>query len=172
MTATDQFWLSEAIRVSRLAPQVTDRYAVGAVIVDTDGGVLATGYTGETHPHHHAEEEALARLSGRPGLDLSGATLYTSLEPCTARRSRPATCTQLILDAGVGRVVLAWREPILFADCDGVETLRRHGVEVLELPDLAGQVRAVNSHVLPAAAWTTAIDGFSIGLAKRSFHTA
>ncbi|WP_433797185.1 deaminase [Actinoplanes sp. CA-252034] len=149
MTAADRFWLSEAIRVSRLAPAVPDRYAVGAVVVDGDGTVLATGYTGETHPHHHAEEEALARLAG---LDLSAATLYTSLEPCTARRSRPATCTRLILDAHVGRVVLAWREPILFADCDGVETLRRHGVEVLELPDMADQVRAVNSHVLRPAA--------------------
>ncbi|MFC4070345.1 deaminase [Actinoplanes subglobosus] len=148
MSVADHFWLSEAIRVSRLAPRVTDRYAVGAVIVGGDGSVLATGYTGETHPHHHAEEEALARLAGRPVPDLSGATLYTSLEPCTARRSRPATCSRLILDAGVGRVVLAWREPILFADCDGVETLRRHGVEVLELPELADQVRAVNSHVL------------------------
>ncbi|GIF42583.1 deaminase [Actinoplanes xinjiangensis] len=153
MTAADRFWLSEAIRVSRLAPAVPDRYAVGAVIIDGDGAVLSTGYTGETHPHHHAEEEALARLAGLPGLDLSAATLYTSLEPCTARRSRPATCTQLILDAGVGRVALAWREPILFADCDGVETLRRHGVEVVELSDLADQVRAVNSHVLrPTAA--------------------
>jgi diaminohydroxyphosphoribosylaminopyrimidine deaminase/5-amino-6-(5-phosphoribosylamino)uracil reductase len=148
MSAADHFWLSEAIRVSRLAPAVPDRYAVGAVIIGADGELLSTGYTGETHPHHHAEEEALARLGDRPGLDLSGATLYTSLEPCTARRSRPATCTRLLLDAGVGRVVLAWREPILFADCDGVETLRRHGVEVLELPDLADQVRAVNSHVL------------------------
>ncbi|BEL05160.1 hypothetical protein Q0Z83_033510 [Actinoplanes sichuanensis] len=154
MTAmVDHFWLSEAIRVSRLAPAVPDRYAVGAVIVGGDGALLSTGYTGETHPHHHAEEEALARLADRPDLDLSGATLYTSLEPCTTRRSRPATCTRLILDAGIGRVVLAWREPILFADCDGVETLRRHGVDVLEVPDMADQVRAVNSHVLrPTAA--------------------
>jgi diaminohydroxyphosphoribosylaminopyrimidine deaminase/5-amino-6-(5-phosphoribosylamino)uracil reductase len=158
MTAADHFWLSEAIRVSRLAPPVPDRYAVGAVIIGADGELLSTGYTGETHPHHHAEEEALARLGDRHGPELSGATLYTSLEPCTARRSRPATCTQLILDAGVGRVVLAWREPILFADCDGVETLRRHGVEVLELPGLADQVRAVNSHVLrPTAAQLEAI---------------
>lgn len=152
MSTADHFWLSEAIRVSRLAPAVPDRYAVGAAIVAGDGTLLATGYTGETRPHHHAEEEALARLAGRPGLDLSGASLYTSLEPCTTRRSSPASCTRLILDAGVGRVVLAWREPILFADCDGVETLRRHGVEVVELPDMADQVRAVNRHVLRSAA--------------------
>ncbi|WP_430791839.1 dCMP deaminase [Actinoplanes sp. G11-F43] len=146
----DHAWLTEAIRVSRLAPPVPDRYAVGAVVVDHHGRALATGYTGEGHPHFHAEEAALVKLTGQ---DLSRTVLYTSLEPCTTRASRPLTCTRLLLDAGIRRVVLAWREPLLFADCDGVETLRRHGVEVAELPELADQVRAVNSHVLiPAAA--------------------
>jgi len=138
-------WLARAIEQSRLAPPVPDRYAVGAIVVGVDGAVLATGYTGETHPHHHAEEEALAKLTG---VDLSGATVYTSLEPCTARRSRPVTCTSLILATGIGRVVLAWREPALFADCDGVGTLRRNGVEVIEFPGLAAAARAVNEHVL------------------------
>lgn len=144
----DHDWLAEAIQESLEAPPVPDRYAVGAVIVDHGGDVLATGYTGEGHPHHHAEEAALLKLAGRPGLDLSRATVYTSLEPCTTRRSRPATCTQLVLDAGIRRVVLAWREPLLFADCDGVGTLRRNGVEVVEIPELAAQVRAINAHVL------------------------
>lgn len=146
-TLDDHAWMTEAITVSLLAPPVPERYAVGAVIVDR-GEPLATGFTGEEHPHHHAEEAALAKLAGRPGLDLSRATLYTSLEPCTVRRSRPATCTRLILAAGIRRVVLAWREPLLFADCDGVGTLRRAGVEVVELPGLADRVRAVNAHVL------------------------
>ncbi|HWS37654.1 MAG TPA: deaminase [Actinoplanes sp.] len=144
----DHDWLAEAIHESLEAPPVPDRYAVGAVIIGPDGAVLATGYTGEIHPHFHAEEAALAKLGDQHGLDLSGATLYTSLEPCTTRRSRPATCTQLILAAGIGRVVLAWREPLLFADCDGVGTLRRNGVEVVEIPELAAQVRAINAHVL------------------------
>lgn len=118
------------------------------------GLVCATGFTGEADPAFHAEEAALAKLAGRADLDLGAATIYTSLEPCTARRSRPTACTQLILDAGIGRVVLALREPALFADCDGVATLRRAGVEVVELPGLADQVRDVNAHLLlhPAGA--------------------
>ena len=138
-------WLVRAIEVSLLAPPVPDRYAVGAIVVSAAGEMLATGYTGETHPHHHAEEAALAKLAG---VDLTDATVYTSLEPCTTRRSRPATCTSLILAAGIGRVVLAWREPTLFADCDGVGTLRRNSVEVIEFPGLAAAARAVNQHVL------------------------
>ncbi|MBG0567561.1 deaminase [Actinoplanes aureus] len=145
---TDRHWMHAAITVSRTAPLVPTRYAVGAIIVDHDGSVLATGYTGETDPAHHAEEVALARI---PGVDLSRATIYTTLEPCTMRASRPAACTNLLLAAGIGRVVLALREPLLFADCDGVETLREYGVEVLELPDLAQHVRDVNAHVLAPA---------------------
>lgn len=145
LPATMRDWLLTAIEVSRSAPLVPSRYAVGAVVVGGDGTLLATGHTGETDPTHHAEEVALAKL---PGVDLSGATLYTSLEPCTTRASRPASCTNLVLAAGIGRVVLALREPLFFADCDGVETLRRHGVQIVEMPDLARQVREINAHVL------------------------
>jgi diaminohydroxyphosphoribosylaminopyrimidine deaminase / 5-amino-6-(5-phosphoribosylamino)uracil reductase len=144
--AADLAWLLRAIEVSRSARAVSSRYAVGAVILDRRGRVLATGYTGEDDAEGHAEEAALAKLAGRP-VDLVGATLYTSLEPCTTRRSRPVGCARLILAAGITRVVLAWREPALFADCDGVATLRRHGVEVVELGELADQARAVNSHL-------------------------
>lgn len=146
--AIDRHWMHAAITVSRTAPLVGARYAVGAVIVDHDATVLATGYTGETDPAHHAEEVALAKI---PGADLARATLYTTLEPCTTRRSRPDSCTSLVLAAGLGRVVLALREPLLFADCDGVETLRAHGVDVTELPDLATHVRDINAHVLSPA---------------------
>jgi diaminohydroxyphosphoribosylaminopyrimidine deaminase/5-amino-6-(5-phosphoribosylamino)uracil reductase len=45
-------------------------------------------------------------------------------------------------------VVFALREPPLFADCHGAELLERAGVEVLELPELAAGVRAVNAHLL------------------------
>jgi diaminohydroxyphosphoribosylaminopyrimidine deaminase/5-amino-6-(5-phosphoribosylamino)uracil reductase len=139
-------WMEAAITFSRLAPRVGSRYAVGAIIVDYDGSILATGYTGESDPHEHAEEAALSKLA--PGTDLSRATIYTTMEPCTSRASRPASCTELVVAAGFARVVLALREPLLFADCDGVGTLLRAGIDVIELPMLADVVRAVNAHVL------------------------
>ena len=144
--AADRHWMHAAITVSRHAPRADARYAVGAIVVGADGSVLATGFTGENDPLEHAEEAALAKIA--PGTDLSRATLYTTMEPCTARRSRPASCTRLVLAAGIGRVVLALREPLVFADCDGVGTLRLAGVDVVELPDLAEHVREVNAHVL------------------------
>ena len=74
--------------------------------------------------------------------------MYTSLEPCSARASRPRSCTELILAAGIPRVVFAWREPSIFVDCVGAETLRAAARTVIELPELADQVREINAHLL------------------------
>src|SRR5262249_14950364 len=81
-------------------------------------------------------------LAKAAGAHLGRATLYTSLEPCSVRRSRSRTCTELILAAGIRRVVFAMREPPTFADCRGFEELDKAGVDVVELTALAGLVRA------------------------------
>jgi diaminohydroxyphosphoribosylaminopyrimidine deaminase/5-amino-6-(5-phosphoribosylamino)uracil reductase len=150
--ALDRRWLAEAIELSRRCPPVDRAYAVGAVIVGADGEPLATGYSRETDPVVHAEEAALIKLADAGTevgpAELASATLYSSLEPCSRRASRPRSCTDLILAAGIGRVVLAWREPSLFvADAQGAELLEQAGVTVVELPELADAVRAVNGHL-------------------------
>lgn len=139
-------WLAAAIQLSRLSPPSPAHYAVGAIIVSPAGNVLADGYTSETDDHDHAEEAALGKVGRRA--DLVGATMYSSLEPCTMRRSRPITCVDLILSAGVSRVVFAMREPLLLADCRGAETLHSAGVEVVELPEFGSLVAEVNAHLL------------------------
>lgn len=127
----------------RCPPSATFR--VGALVVAADGTTLAEGWSGRRDARDHAEESALAELAGDPRL--AGATIYTSLEPCSTRASRPASCTRLILEAGVPRVVYAWREPSLFVDCQGDELLRAAGREVVEVPELARLVRAANTHL-------------------------
>jgi len=145
--ADDRRWLTAAIELSKCCPPVERAYAVGAVIVGAYGEQLAFGYSRETDELVHAEESALAKLAGS-GIDLTGATIYSTLEPCSERASRPHSCTQLILDAGIGRVVLAWREPSLFvADAQGSELLAAAGVTVVELPEFAEAARAVNAHL-------------------------
>lgn len=142
----DREWLQTAIDLSRACPPVNTAYAVGAVLVDGAGRELARGYSRESDPCEHAEEAALAKLRGAG--DLSDATFYSSMEPCSVRRSRPLSCARLIIAAGVGRVVLGLREPSLFVRCEGVKLLRRAGVEVVQLPELADQVLAINSHLV------------------------
>ncbi|MFI9026922.1 deaminase [Streptomyces sp. NPDC053560] len=148
MTNTaDLAWMEKAIELSRLCPPSEGAYSVGAVIIDGDGNEISNGYSRETDPHDHAEEAALAKLA-EDDPRLSGATLYSTLEPCSQRRSRTLTCTDLVLRAKIGRVVIAWREPDLFVDdCVGVERLRTAGVSVVELPELADKARAVNTHL-------------------------
>lgn len=143
--ATDFTRLREAIALADRCPP-SHTFRVGAVVTDAANNVLATGYSGETDPHDHAEEAALAKLApGDPRL--TGATLYSSLEPCSARGSRPVSCTGHILGTGIARVVFAWREPELFVNGEGAEQLRAAGREVIELPGLAPLVRRANTHL-------------------------
>lgn len=148
-SSKDREWLSKAVELSRRCVPVETAYCVGAIIVSADGDQLAAGYSRDTDPYVHAEESALAKLAGRASwVDLAGATIYSSLEPCSSRKSRPRSCTELILAAGIRRVVFALREPPLFVECHGVELLRSGGAEVIEIAELADAVRAVNASVL------------------------
>lgn len=145
--ADDHAWLRRAIELSRNCPPVASAYSVGAVIVDGDGREMARGWSRERDPVEHAEEAALSRVAPHDSR-LAGSTLYSSLEPCSRRASRPRSCTQLILAAGIPRVVIAWREPTHFlADPKGAELLRDAGVDVIELDDLAAAAKAVNAHL-------------------------
>jgi diaminohydroxyphosphoribosylaminopyrimidine deaminase/5-amino-6-(5-phosphoribosylamino)uracil reductase len=144
---TDREWLARAVDLSRRCPPSSTAFSVGAVLVDASGTELAHGWSRERDPTEHAEEAALRKLDPRDPR-LPGATLYSSLEPCGARKSRPRPCARLVVDAGILRVVYALREPVLFVDGDGDEVLRAAGVTVVEIPDLAGEVREVNGHLL------------------------
>ena len=144
----DREWLSTAVDLAWRCPPSPSAFNVGAVIVDADDRELARGWSRETDDKVHAEESALLRL-GTDHPRLPGATIYSSLEPCSIRRSRPASCTQLIIASGIRRVVFAWREPsLLVEDCQGIELLEAAGIEVLELPEFAAQVQAANAHLL------------------------
>jgi len=162
----DHRFLRWAVELSRLCPPSASAFSVGAVIVGEDGEVLATGFSREQEDHDHAEEVALRKLALRklaPGKLAPGklgsadprlrhATIYSSLVPCGARASRPVTCVQHIVAAGIPRVVFAWREPRLFTDGEGAEQLRAAGVAVTEVPGLASRARAVNAHLVGSGA--------------------
>ncbi|MEU1296297.1 dihydrofolate reductase family protein [Streptomyces sp. NPDC005840] len=146
--AADHHWLRLACDLAALCPPSTTAFSVGAVVVAADGTELARGHSREDgDPAAHAEEAALAKLDPADPR-LPGATVYSSLEPCAHRASRPRPCARLILDAGVRRVVTAWREPDTFvADADGTGLLTARGVEVLVLPEHAAHARRPNAHL-------------------------
>ncbi|WP_239311490.1 dCMP deaminase [Frankia sp. Cj3] len=143
----DHRWMTRAIDLAHRCPPTTGAYSVGAVIVDANNEEIAFGFSREVDEAVHAEESALAKIDPDDPR-LATATIYSTLEPCSQRKSRPRTCAQLILEVKIPRVVIAWREPSLFvADCQGYELLTAAGVTVVELPELAEQARAMNAHL-------------------------
>ncbi len=79
---------------------------VGAVVVK-DGEILATAYRGETGEGRHAEFCALKKINDDVDqVNLSGCTIYTTLEPCSKRNSPNKTaCATRLIDAKVSQVV-------------------------------------------------------------------
>ncbi|MFG2135010.1 dihydrofolate reductase family protein [Streptomyces sp. NPDC048751] len=145
----DRHWLALACHLAELCPPSESAFSVGAVVVAADGTELARGHSREGgDPVVHAEEAALAKIDpADPGL--ASATVYSSLEPCARRASRPAPCARLILDAGIRRVVTAWREPDTFVEgADGTGVLVAGGVEVVVVPEFAERAMAPNRHLL------------------------
>jgi diaminohydroxyphosphoribosylaminopyrimidine deaminase/5-amino-6-(5-phosphoribosylamino)uracil reductase len=99
---------------------------VGAVVV-RDDSVIGEGFHAELGGPH-AERAALADCRERGG-DPAGATMYVTLEPC-AHEGRQPPCVEAILEAGIGRVVIASDDPSEKAAGRGPGILRDGGVEV------------------------------------------
>jgi dCMP deaminase len=128
-----------------------ERAQVGVVIA-LEGRVLTTGYNGAPaglpHCSHlcscsyeypekehdptcwslqpclvasHAEANAIA-WAARHGVQLKGATLYTTMVPCLS-------CAQLIINAGIVKVIAAQR----YRDTSGHDLLQRAGVDMITL---------------------------------------
>jgi diaminohydroxyphosphoribosylaminopyrimidine deaminase / 5-amino-6-(5-phosphoribosylamino)uracil reductase len=149
-TEADRRWLLAAIELSRRCPPSASAFSVGAIVVGQDGVILGAGYSRELAPANHAEEVALARAdaAGVTAAQLGAATIYSSLEPCAARASRPVPCADLIIGSGLRRVVIAWLEPPLFVPGGGAARLRAAGLAVSVLPGLTAAAKAVNAHLL------------------------
>jgi riboflavin-specific deaminase-like protein len=142
-STVDHHWLAAAVDLARHCPPTESAFNVGAIVVDAQGNELARGYSRESDEKVHAEEAALGKLDPADPR-LAGATIYSSLEPCGQRKSRPDTCASLIMAAGIRRVVFALREPPVFVPGDGAERLVAGGVTVVEMPELGDGVRAAN----------------------------
>ncbi|MYY03640.1 hypothetical protein GT035_15825 [Streptomyces sp. SID4913] len=108
----------------------------------------AHGYSRQSAPHDHAEEAALAELPPQAPR-LTTATIYSSLEPCAKRASRPHPCAQLITESGLRRVVTAWTEPDTFVPgSNGTKRLEAAGVVVVTMPGYAAAAQSPNQHLL------------------------
>src|SRR5690242_9997269 len=94
--------------------------AVGCVIVK-EGRVVGRGWT-QPGGRPHGETEALRRAGGAT----RGATAYVSLEPC-CHWGRTPPCTDALIEAGVGRVVVPVEDPDPHVSGAGIAPLRGAG---------------------------------------------
>jgi len=96
---------------------------VGAVVV-RDGEIVGEGAT-QPPGGPHAEVEALRAAGDRA----RGATMFTTLEPCS-HRGRTGPCVVALAEAGVTRVVVALEDPDPQVAGQGVAQLRDRGIIV------------------------------------------
>jgi diaminohydroxyphosphoribosylaminopyrimidine deaminase / 5-amino-6-(5-phosphoribosylamino)uracil reductase len=123
-------WMQLAMEQGRLARGSTgDNPWVGCAIVSPGGQLLGSGHTlgpGEDHA-----EIAAARDAQRRGHSVFGATLYSTLEPCSFHGRTPA-CSRSIAERGIARVVIGMRDPHPRVNGAGIRILTDAGVEVVE----------------------------------------
>ena len=126
MEKTDDTFMRMAIREARKGEGMTrPNPPVGAVVVNADGKVLGRGY------HHraggpHAEVNAVRDCGAA---DLSSATIYVTLEPCSTTGRTPP-CTELLTGRKLRRVVIGCVDPNPKHAGRGVEILRSAGIAV------------------------------------------
>lgn len=139
--------LAEAVALARRCRPVSTAYSVGAVLVSASGELLATGFSRDVDPHVHAEESAIRRALAA-GCSLQGAVLFSSMEPCGERLSGRTPCARHIIESGIARVVYALAEPERFVRGAGDQILRRAGVAVSTVPELAPYALEPNRHLV------------------------
>ncbi|MGJ6122312.1 deaminase [Mycolicibacterium sp. Y3] len=135
----ERSFAAQAIQVARQSPTSA---RVGAVIAQGDR-VLATGYKDEIKGLH-AEQVAL-RKAADDGLDIRGATIYVTLEPCANSRTSRVPCAQLISEAGLAAVHIGQYDPNPQVNRLGWKYLRDHVIELKDFPaDLREEARQAN----------------------------
>lgn len=105
--------------------------SVAALVVDDRAGPPIMLGRGLTSPggRPHAEANALIEA----GAAARGATMIVTLEPCARRSQRVfgPSCTEMILESGIRRVVIGASDPSPFASGEGAARLREAGIEVV-----------------------------------------
>ena len=146
-TAQDAHWMHRALDLARRGIGVASpNPAVGCVILDRAGQVIGEGWH-EYDLLDHAEIVALneAKQHARTYQNedrLKGGTAYVTLEPCN-HTGRTGPCTQVLIAAGLARVVAATGDPNPNVTGHGMEALRAAGLQT-EIGVCETEARRIN----------------------------
>lgn len=148
MDASDRKFMELAIEAALKSQGHPSDPFVGAVAV-FDGQILGTAHRGEEKAGEHAEYTLLERhLQNTP---LAGATIYTTLEPCTKRNFPKLACVDRLIQRKVNRVVIGMLDPNPLVSGLGYRMLREANVKAdLFSPDLMSQLEELNRSFIQA----------------------
>ena len=125
---SDEKHMARAIELARLGEGLTrPNPPVGAVLVLEDH-IIAEGWHQKAGADH-AERDCLKKIPPMP-VNLKSATLYITLEPCSTHGRTPP-CTDIILEKGIGRVVVSVVDLNPAHAGRGLKLLEDEGVEVV-----------------------------------------
>ena len=133
----DQDYMKIALRLARRGRGKTSpNPMVGAIIVSKDE-VIGQGY------HHyfggtHAEVDAIENASE----DVSGATMYVTLEPCFHFGKTPP-CVDAVISSKIAKVVIGMQDPDPRVSGKSIEKLKQAGIETV-VGVLEDECRALN----------------------------
>jgi diaminohydroxyphosphoribosylaminopyrimidine deaminase/5-amino-6-(5-phosphoribosylamino)uracil reductase len=135
---TDELFLRQAIELAAQGCALASpNPMVGAIIVDERGRIVGSG------SHRYAElKHAEVLAIEQAGALARGNTLYLNLEPCS-HTGRTAPCAELVIAAGIARVVCCMEDPNPLVAGKGFEKLRAAGIEV-EIGPLEAEARRLN----------------------------
>ena len=103
-------WMRRAVTLGKESlSEDRGKPKVGVVVV-RDGEVLGESYRGRTGRGEHAEYGLLRELEER-GVTTKGATVYTTLEPCSSRNHPKVPCAKHLINADVARVFIGMYDP-------------------------------------------------------------
>ena len=149
-TEEDVRWMRRAMELAQRGEgAVNPNPLVGAVIV-RDGRPIAEGWH-ERWGGLHAERNALKR-STEP---TAGATMYVTLEPCCHYGKTPP-CTEAVIGAGIGRVVVGLKDPNPLVAGKGIARLEEAGIRVdsgLLEEELRWQNRIFLKYIISRRPW-------------------
>ncbi|MCX7909330.1 MAG: bifunctional diaminohydroxyphosphoribosylaminopyrimidine deaminase/5-amino-6-(5-phosphoribosylamino)uracil reductase RibD [Ignavibacteria bacterium] len=133
-------WMRRAIELAKLgANYVHPNPRVGAVVVKNNE-IVSEGY----HKYFggpHAEIEA---INNAKGIDLEGATLVVTLEPCTHFGKTPP-CVDAIIEKKFAKVIIGTIDPNPIVSGKGIEKLQSAGIDV-EVGVLENECKWINRY--------------------------